>query len=81
MACGAHAVYCAGGVQHLSLIHILTTARQMYEAVTDRFDSTDVLIMAAAVADYRPATVANDKIKKKEGDLSIPCLLYTSRCV
>ena len=34
--------------------------------------TTDVLIMAAAVADYRPATVANDKIKKKEGDLSIP---------
>ena len=34
--------------------------------------TTDVLIMAAAVADYRPATVADDKIKKKEGDLSIP---------
>ena len=50
----------------------VTTARQMYEAVTSRFDTTDVLIMAAAVADYRPATVANDKIKKKEGDLSIP---------
>lgn len=50
----------------------VTTARQMYEAVTDRFDTTDVLIMAAAVADYRPATVADDKIKKKEGDLSIP---------
>ena len=39
----------------------VTTARQMYEAVTDRFDTTDVLIMAAAVADYRPATVADDK--------------------
>ena len=34
--------------------------------------TTDVLILAAAVADYRPATVADDKIKKKEGDLSIP---------
>ena len=32
----------------------------------------DVLIMAAAVADYRPVTVASDKIKKKDGDLSIP---------
>ena len=50
----------------------VTSAQQMYEAVTDRFDTTDVLIMAAAVADYRPATVADDKIKKKEGDLSIP---------
>ena len=28
--------------------------------------------MAAAVADYRPAAVANDKIKKKDGDMSIP---------
>ena len=30
----------------------VTTAQQMYEAVTSRFDATDVLIMAAAVADY-----------------------------
>ena len=48
------------------------TAQDLYEAVTDRFDTTDVLIMAAAVADYRPVTVASDKIKKKDGDLSIP---------
>ena len=44
----------------------------MYEAVTSRFADMDILVMAAAVADYRPATVADDKIKKKEGDLSIP---------
>ena len=50
----------------------VTTAQQMYEAVTSRFAQTDVLIMAAAVADYRPAAVANDKIKKKDGDMSIP---------
>ena len=50
----------------------VTTAQQMYEAVTSRFEATDVLIMAAAVADYRPAAVANDKIKKKDGDMSIP---------
>lgn len=43
----------------------------MYEAVTSRFDEMDVLVMAAAVADYRPAAVADDKIKKKDGDLSI----------
>ena len=49
----------------------ITTAQQMYEAVTSRFDAMDVLVMAAAVADYRPATVADDKIKKKDGDLSI----------
>ena len=43
----------------------VTTARQMYEAVTDRFDTTDVLIMAAAVADYRPATVATTRSKRR----------------
>ena len=50
----------------------ITTAQDMYEAVTSRFADMDILVMAAAVADYRPATVANDKIKKKDGDLSIP---------
>lgn len=39
--------------------------------MTSRFDEMDVLVMAAAVADYRPAAVADDKIKKKDGDLSI----------
>lgn len=50
----------------------VTTARQMYEAVTDRFDTTDVLIMAAAVADYRPATVADDKIKRRRATFPSP---------
>ena len=50
----------------------ITTAQDMYEAVTSRFEEMDVLGMAAAVADYRPVTVASDKIKKKDGDLSIP---------
>lgn len=50
----------------------VTTARDMYEAVCGAFEDTDVLIMAAAVADYRPATVADNKIKKKDGDMSIP---------
>ncbi len=50
----------------------ITSAQEMYEAVQQHFDQTDVLIMAAAVADYRPATVSDQKIKKKEGDLSIP---------
>lgn len=50
----------------------ITTAQDMYDAVTSRFDEMDVLVMAAAVADYRPATVADDKIKKKDGDMSIP---------
>ena len=44
----------------------ITTAQDMYEAVTSRFADMDILVMAAAVADYRPATVADDKIKKTE---------------
>lgn len=50
----------------------ITTAQQMYEAVAERFAQTDILVMAAAVADYRPTAVATDKIKKKDGDMSIP---------
>ena len=49
----------------------ITTAQDMYNAVTSRFDSMDVLVMAAAVADYRPATVAADKVKKHDGEMNI----------
>ena len=48
------------------------SAQDMFEAVQSALPETDILIMSAAVADYRPASVAADKIKKKEGDMSIP---------
>lgn len=47
------------------------SARQMYEAVTGRSHGQDVIIKAAAVADYRPAFVGAEKIKKSDSDLSI----------
>lgn len=50
----------------------ITTAREMLEGVQAALPQTDVLVMAAAVADYRPAVVANQKMKKGEGDMSIP---------
>ena len=50
----------------------VTTAKDMLEAVQETLPETDILIKAAAVADYRPATVADQKIKKKDGDMSIP---------
>ena len=50
----------------------VTTAQDMLEAVQETLPETDILIKAAAVADYRPATVADQKIKKKDGDMSIP---------
>ena len=48
------------------------TAKQMGEAIKGHLDEADALIMAAAVADYRPATTADQKIKKTEDNLNIP---------
>lgn len=50
----------------------VVSARDMFEAVQTALPETDILIKAAAVADYRPANVAEDKIKKQPGDMSIP---------
>lgn len=47
------------------------SARQMFEAVTGRSGKQDIIIKAAAVADYRPSTVGEEKIKKSDSDLSI----------
>lgn len=47
------------------------SARQMFEAVTGRGGEQDIIIKAAAVADYRPSTVGEEKIKKSDSDLSI----------
>ena len=46
-------------------------ARDMFEAVTSRAPEMDIIIKAAAVSDYTPATVADSKMKKKDGELSI----------
>ena len=48
------------------------TAEEMYQAVTSAAETADIVVMAAAVADYTPATVADQKIKKSDGDMSIP---------
>ena len=49
----------------------VVTARDMYEAVTSASQEQDIIIKAAAVADYRPANVSDEKIKKKNDDMSI----------
>ncbi|WP_322173026.1 bifunctional phosphopantothenoylcysteine decarboxylase/phosphopantothenate--cysteine ligase CoaBC [Acutalibacter caecimuris] len=46
----------------------VTTAQEMFQAVTERAGEQDIIIKAAAVADYRPAQVAGDKIKKGAGE-------------
>jgi len=43
----------------------------MYEAVTSISNEQDIIIKAAAVADYRPANVSDEKVKKREGQMSI----------
>ena len=49
----------------------ITTAEEMYQAVTSRSDEQDIIIKAAAVADYRPKTVYENKVKKQDGQMSI----------
>lgn len=49
----------------------VTGAAQMFAAVTAISSEQDIIIKAAAVADYRPASPGTDKIKKKDGDLSL----------
>lgn len=49
----------------------VVTARDMNEAVTSVSQEQDIIIKAAAVADYRPASVSDEKIKKKDDDMSI----------
>lgn len=48
------------------------SAEEMFHAVTGISGEQDIIIKTAAVADYTPASVSDEKIKKKDGDLSIP---------
>lgn len=55
-------------------VHVVdvVTAKEMYEEVTKRAKDQDIIIKAAAVADYRPKSVSSEKMKKKDDDLAIP---------
>ncbi|MBP7319734.1 MAG: bifunctional phosphopantothenoylcysteine decarboxylase/phosphopantothenate--cysteine ligase CoaBC [Lachnospiraceae bacterium] len=64
------------GPVHLDPIPFLSTimvesANEMYEAVMKEQEQQDILILSAAVADYKPTVIADEKIKKKDGDASI----------
>lgn len=50
----------------------VVSAKEMFEAVKSEYDSADIVIKAAAVADYRPKNVSSEKIKKFDGDSAIP---------
>ncbi len=61
--------------QHINHPHVnvisVTSAEQMYTSCASLFPSTDIAVLAAAVADYRPVEVAAQKIKKKDANLTI----------
>ena len=54
----------------VNTIHV-KSAKDMHDAILSRSDEMDAIIMAAAVADYTPKEIAEEKIKKNDGDLSI----------
>ena len=61
--------------QHTEHPHIhvrrVTTAKEMLDACSEYFDNADIAVLSAAVADFRPAERAQQKIKKQEGDLTL----------
>lgn len=52
----------------------VVSAKDMFEAVKEHMEEADFIIKSAAVADYTPETVADEKIKKKEDDMCIPLI-------
>lgn len=64
---GRTALECPKGVDRVDVL----SAEDMYKACCEVFPATDGAVMCAAVADYTPQTVAEQKLKKGEGDMSI----------
>lgn len=74
LACGAHVTLVTSAPlptpDGLEVVRV-NTASELEREVSARFAEADVLVMAAAVADYRPAVVAPHKIKKDQGPLTL----------
>lgn len=64
---GRTSLDCPYGVTRIDVI----SAADMFREVTSHAEEADIIVMAAAVADYRPASVSDNKIKKKDGAISI----------
>ena len=65
-------------VPFVKMIYI-TTAEDMYNAVTAEFENTDIVIKAAAVADFRPKRIADDKLKKADGRVNVENISFSYR--
>lgn len=50
----------------------IVSAQDMFDAVTGCAEEQDIIIKSAAVADYRPSNVSDEKVKKSDGELNIP---------
>lgn len=73
---GAQVTLVAGptdlSIQHPNIKRVdVITAEEMYDAVWDYYEKTDIVIKAAAVADYRPKETFTDKVKKQDGEMVI----------
>ena len=64
---GRTSLECPYGVRRIDV----TSAADMFREVTSHADEADIIVMAAAVADYRPASVSDNKIKKRDGAMSV----------
>ena len=64
---GRTALECPKGVERVDVL----SAEEMFQACVERFQQMDGAVMCAAVADYTPAVVADEKLKKSDDDLSI----------
>lgn len=75
-ALGAN-VFLISGPTHLSVNHRnievdrVTSAEEMYQAAHRHFETMDIAILSAAVADYRPNDIAKEKIKKNDGSMTL----------
>lgn len=73
---GAHVTLVSGPVSlspvpFVDMVNV-TSAADMFEAVKSHAPTADMIFMAAAIADYTPASYNDNKIKKKDGDMAIP---------
>lgn len=58
-------------IPFVNMVHVIS-AQDMYEAVIQAAKTADIIVKAAAVADYKPAQVSGEKMKKGDSDMSIP---------
>ena len=74
-ALGANVTLVAGptaleDLNDVNMVHV-TSAQDMFDAITSRLDDQNYIIMAAAVADYRPKHIADEKVKKSDSEMSL----------